>query len=420
MAKILLIDDDRIIRKMVSGSLSALGYEVVSVASGEEGLQRVKEIRPDVIVTDKMMPGIDGFEVTRRLRREPGFVNTPIIVLTSESDLDDKLGAFEAGADDYISKPFEQAELAARITALLRRSEALKAAQSQAAELTEQACTFAVHTLRGGIGCSSVAVNLAIALHQLWEGQNIILDLNMIAGQLSLMLNTPLRKTWASVGDVEPDDIDIGTIVNIVTKHTTGVHMIAAPSDPITAEQVAPQMISRMIRLMSPRYQYMVADLPHDFSSLSLEMLDIADTIFLVLAPDMASIRSASAALSVYSELGYGPEKVKLILNNTFEHGALPTKKIEAALKHPISLEIPFAPRQFISGINRGIPIVQSDADDPISIRFEDFAFKQSKEQHRQIPPANPSQTWHRVNQRINSLEAHTQKKSRSRSIFAL
>ena len=87
-----------------------------------------------------MMPVINGFELTRRLRQDPDFIHLPIVVLTSESELEDKLGAFEAGADDYLPKPFESAELIVRIASLLRRANALK--KAKAGQLVPQLSDF--------------------------------------------------------------------------------------------------------------------------------------------------------------------------------------------------------------------------------------------------------------------------------------
>ena len=420
MPHILLIDDDRIIRKLVENSLTLLGYLVTTAESGAEGLRIVKDVNPDIIVTDKIMPGIDGFEVTRRLRREPKFANTPIIILTGESELEDKLGAFEAGADDYLSKPFEHKELAARITALLRRSEALKAAQNQAEEHKNKSHITAVHSLRGGIGCSSIAVNLAMAIQNLWNLPTLLTDLVLGTGQLSLMLNKSLKNNWANLVAIKPEELDFPTVAKIISKHSSELNFIAAPSDPIVAERVSGEIIHTAFTLLRQRYQYMVADLPHNFSNSTLEILDLADQIFLVVAPDMASIRSASTALNVYSELGYDPDKIKLILNSTFEHGAIPTKKITAALKHGIVMEIPFAPKPFINGINRGTPIVIADPESAIASQFELLAFSNSQEKHQTIPPANPSMSWHRINNHLNLFEQQTNKKKRAKGMTRL
>ena len=417
MAKILVIDDDRMIRKVIEKSLASLGYEIVTAENGEDGLNRIKALKPDVVITDKVMPGIDGFEVTRQLRRQPDFAHIPILVLTGDQDLEDKLAAFEAGADDYLSKPFEKAELAARLTALLRRSEALKAAQMQVLESTDTAQLIAIHTLRGGIGASSLAVNLALCMQNLWQSSTLLIDGVLNSGQIALMLNNPLKHTWANLAKFEFSELDFNSLTAIIGKHESGLNFIASPASPTEAEKIPQDLISHSLMLLRSRYRYIIADLPHDFSNPALEILDTADSILLLLSPEMASIRSAAIALDTYDKLGYEPTKIKLVLNWTFEQGGLAIKKIEAALRHPISLVIPFAPTRFVTSINRGVPFVHSQPEDPISSLLEDFAFQQSKETDRSIPPASPSQAWHRVNGRLQII-SNNQRKSKAKMLF--
>lgn len=403
-ARVLIIDDDRIIRKIVEANLAKLGFEVISASNGMEGLQKVKTDKPDVVVTDKMMPEMDGLEVTRRLRRQPETAHIPILVLTGESELEDKVAAFEAGADDHLGKPFEAAELAVRIMALMRQVEALKAAKAQAVPQPEPeaAKLIVIHSLRGGIGCSSIAVNLALALHALWQKPTLLADMVLTAGQIALMLNSPAKHTWADLGDYEADELDGEAINSIIGNHDSGLHFIAAPANPANAEQVTTELVNKSVELLIPRYQYIVADLSHDFSNISLDLLDNADEILLLLAPEMASVRTAAIALDTYSRLGYDREFIKLLLNWTFERDGLPSKKIESALNHPISLVMPYAPKQFVGAINRGIPLIYGHPENAVSALIEDFAFRLSKEKHQNTPPESPSASWQRLNDRLN------------------
>jgi two-component system KDP operon response regulator KdpE len=116
---ILVVDDEPAIVRLVRAKLQADGYAVLTAARGEEALALLEDQRPDLIVLDLMMPGIDGFETLRRIRAES---QVPVIMLTARSGDADKLRGLEAGADDYVVKPFNPDELAARIAAVLRRT----------------------------------------------------------------------------------------------------------------------------------------------------------------------------------------------------------------------------------------------------------------------------------------------------------
>jgi two-component system response regulator MprA len=116
---ILVVDDDLPIRRMLERTLAAEGYAVSSAADGGAALAAIERSVPDVLVLDVGLPGLDGYDVCRRVRKHG--LATPILMLTARDDLDDRVNGLDAGADDYLVKPFETPELLARIRALLRR-----------------------------------------------------------------------------------------------------------------------------------------------------------------------------------------------------------------------------------------------------------------------------------------------------------
>lgn len=118
-ARILIIDDERAIRRFLNTILQAHGYEVFAANDGQEGLLGVAQHRPDLVILDLGLPGIDGIEVTRRLRE---WTNIPIVILSVRGQEADKIAALDAGADDYLTKPFSAGELMARLRAALRRA----------------------------------------------------------------------------------------------------------------------------------------------------------------------------------------------------------------------------------------------------------------------------------------------------------
>ena len=118
MAKILVVDDEPSIVNLVAAYLKPEGYEIHTASDGPSGLKAARAFKPDLIILDIMLPGIDGFEVCRELRRE---MNVPIMFLSARDDEFDRVIGLEIGGDDYISKPFHLAELNSRIKSLARR-----------------------------------------------------------------------------------------------------------------------------------------------------------------------------------------------------------------------------------------------------------------------------------------------------------
>jgi two-component system response regulator MprA len=118
--KILVVDDERAVRESLRRALALEGYEVDLAADGEEALESIRRAEPDALILDVLMPGIDGLEVSRRLRR--GGSKVPILMLTARDAIENRVEGLDAGADDYVTKPFALEELLARMRALLRRT----------------------------------------------------------------------------------------------------------------------------------------------------------------------------------------------------------------------------------------------------------------------------------------------------------
>ncbi len=119
-AKILVVDDEDGNLHLVEAMLSPLGYEVILASDGEEALAKVKETPPNVILLDTLIPKIDGFEVVRRLKKDEATKTIPVVMMTAQKAVEDRLKALEAGADDFLTKPVDEAELRARVNSLLK------------------------------------------------------------------------------------------------------------------------------------------------------------------------------------------------------------------------------------------------------------------------------------------------------------
>lgn len=136
-ARILIVDDNPTNVKVLQTRLAVEGYEIVTAADGEEALATARQQTPDLILLDVMMPKLDGFEVCRRLRADPSFPFTPIIMVTAMADSKDIVAGLEAGGDEYLTKPVDHAALAARVRSMLRIKRLHDTAETLAAEVKE-------------------------------------------------------------------------------------------------------------------------------------------------------------------------------------------------------------------------------------------------------------------------------------------
>jgi DNA-binding response OmpR family regulator len=129
-AKIMVVDDDEIVARTIERTLRAGDFQVVVVHSGVEALRAARRNPPDLMVLDVLMPGLDGYEVCRQVREDPLLNNLPILFLTAKGKEEDRITGLQAGADDYISKPFNLDELYLRVRAILRRTRRLEESET--------------------------------------------------------------------------------------------------------------------------------------------------------------------------------------------------------------------------------------------------------------------------------------------------
>lgn len=398
--RILVVDDSAMNLKVVSASLAPAGYELVTAQNGREALERVETSQPDMIILDVQMPEMNGYEVCRRLRRIPAFSAKPIMMLTANNSLEERVHGLEAGADDYMSKPFETVELQARVKALLRRFVPVAVEPAGA-----RGKTIALFSLRGGVGVSSMATNLAVGLAQIWGGQTALVDMSFLSGQSALLLNLPLRTTWGDLAPKAAEEIDADLLDRVLLSHPSGVRVLAAAPRPEQSELITSAKVASVIGVLRDRFSYVVLDLPHNFTDPTLAALDGADQIVLLLAPEIASVCATACTLDVFDQLGYSREKIALALNAPFERGGLSRKDIEATLKQPIVTALPYGGDAFLSALNRGMPPVLEHPTKPLGATLEDWAFALSSEEHRKKRPERPSPALQRVAQRAQQRQ---------------
>lgn len=399
--RVLLIDDEQFYFKLIRKTLKEAEYELEYAKTGNEGLSKVSTFEPDMIIVDLKLPEMDGFEILERLRRDPKYSIIPVIVITAQDVLSEKLKAFELGADDYLVKPFQPEELVARMGILARRGKAMRMVHQMGSASKSTSSLITVHSLRGGVGCSSIVVNLGLAFLKLWGKPTLLIDGVLTAGQISLMLDGKPGATWENLVGIDAENLDDAVINELMCPHKSGIRYIASPRYPIAADTFTTETLHILMERLKAHNEFVLVDTSHDFSDMAIQMLSMSSSILLVMAPEMASLRTALSALEIYDRLAIPTEKVKIVLNNNSSSPAIKQAQLEKVLKHPIDFVLPFEAGEVNRALNFGQPFILNNPDLPICLNLEKMAYIMSDDAHKAIPPAVPSQTWKRVTSQL-------------------
>jgi two-component system, OmpR family, response regulator MtrA len=213
-ARILVVDDDTALAEMIGIVLRGDGFEPFFCADGSLALEAFRASKPDLVLLDLMLPGLDGIEVCTQIRAESG---TPVIMLTAKSDTADVVKGLEAGADDYIVKPFNPKELIARVRTRLRPAQAAESARLQIGDLTVDAAGHEVRRGERRINLTPLEFDLLLALaskpHQVFTREML---LEQVWGYHykadTRLVNVHVQRLRAKVED-DPDNPRIVTTV---------------------------------------------------------------------------------------------------------------------------------------------------------------------------------------------------------------
>lgn len=347
MAKILVVDDDKDILRLMQFTLEKSGHKVLLANNGPQGLDLLRSSPPDLIIADIMMPEMTGYEFTRQVRETPGAKNLPLLIYSARFQPIDKQTAIEAGATDYLPKNVSPGEIINRINSLLQSGDAAKTAQANP--------LLAFFSLRGGVGVTCLAVNVGVALALSRKQPVSLIDLNPTAGHTGLMLNLRPKYTLQNITKAETPYTD-EFILSCFTQHTSGVQLLASPL--ISDTPPDPEKTKTAIRQLRPLFACNLVDLPHTVTAITDEaLLKNVTKLVLILSPDVPSLQSAAAATQILNKQGVDPQKIVPVLNRNTPVPGLSAEAIEKTLRRPLAAEIPFEPKM-LPAINNGNPLV--------------------------------------------------------------
>jgi len=375
--KVLVVDDDLNIQRVLVFALKQEGYEVMVASDGAAGVEMALEAKPDLILMDVAMPKLDGYAATQQIRAAEKEGRVPIIMLTSEAEVEQRVKGLRAGADDDIVKPFHPLELMARIKALLARGGPSTVRTSAEAPTLGRLCLF--YPAKGGVGTTTIAINTAIALARELRRRTALIDANLQFGDLRVFLDLGLD-TASIVNAINEPDLDLDLFRKLLVHHRSGIELLLAPPSPAAADVVVerqrqnPAVLSTVLGLSRRLYDYTLVDMSQTIDDFNLQLFDEADVIYVIMTADLSCLKNVRLVLETMDSLGYEKAKVQLVLNRSNAYTGINVSNAESALGRKIDYQIINEYRGAISALNSGEPFMSSRPDSTLGKSVMEFA----------------------------------------------
>ena len=379
--KVIIVDDIAESRENLRKLLQFENdFQVLGAArTGKEGINLAKEMDPDVVLMDINMPDMDGITATEIIRKEHPLVQ--IVILSVQGDPNYMRRAMLAGARDFLTKPPSVDDLISTIRTAGKLAQEERRKEQKRASLQGDLGGFGggymlqgvslgkvivVYSPKGGVGCTTLATNLAVTLHN-EETPVVMVDASLQFGDIAVMLN---ERGQNSIIDLTPrvDELDQEVIEDVLVSHKlSGIKVLTSPTQPEQAEKVTPTSYVKIIEFLKRMFSYIVIDTSSFLSDVTLSTIDISDIMVLVASQDIPCISNIRTFVDLLDALEYDRSKIIFSLNRYDKRIAITPEAIGDNLKINVSSILPLDDKVVIPSVNRGVPFVLSDKSKPIS-----------------------------------------------------
>ena len=370
--KILIVDDDVDTLRLVGLMLQRQGYEISAASNGSQGLAKALEERPDLILLDVMMPDMDGYEVTRRLRKNPVTVAIPILMFTAKTQLDNKVTGFEVGADDYLTKPTHPTELQSHVKALLARAVHKEPKDIVTASPEQHGYVIGVLSARGGLGVSSLAANLAAGIFTRTQSDVILAELTPGQGVFGINFDVPTQKGLTEILQGSVVEVTREKVQASLVPHTSGIKLFLAsdnPRDITLTSQVT--NYEALVSRLSSLARFIVLDLGTGLPTFVQKILPMCAERIIVMEGTPSTIQHTKMLIDNIVDMHIDRKSISVVLNNRQRSEAqMSWTQVQEKLGHSIASTLTPAPELFLQAERMQTPAVMCQPTNMTSQQF--------------------------------------------------
>lgn len=355
---ILLLEADPTAGDEIRATLTRGGH-TVATALDVEGAIRMAPSHQMVII-DAVAGPMSAPDACRALRANAESATKPILCISRTDDVEERIAFLEAGADDVMARPFDARELEARVEALVvrfQRSRDMSPMTETGPEPRRARRVVVVFSPKGGVGTTTIAVNVATVARQLHPDRTLLVDLDLQFGQVVTHLNLPLNHSLADLARDDEALRDPELLRTYITTHDSGLQVIGAPGSPELAQLVTGKHVERLIATALTSFEAIVIDAGSTLDERSLAAFEAANSIILPIVAELGALKALHTMLDYLNETGSVMGKATFVLNNIFAKDLLKSSDVEGFLGTKMGVELPYDPLIYVKAVNEGVPV---------------------------------------------------------------
>lgn len=369
--KILIVDDDLETIRLIGMVLQRQGYQIVTATNGAEALSLALKEQPNLILLDLMMPDMDGNQVTRKLRDNPKTSKIHILMFSAKNQVEDKVSSYEAGVDEFLTKPIHPAELVARIKSVLSRSTISEASSGK------KGYTIGIISAKGGLGASTIALNLGISLFNKTQRGVICAEVNPGHGCWASELGYANSNGLVDLLSMKATEITPNLIENQLYSTPFGVRLLLSSNHikdtALMSNSAQLEAVLQQIPLLVP---ITVLDIGANYFSYIGKVLSSCNELIMITDPFPNTVKHTKALIDDMVSQNLLASKILnvVIVNRVQSSIQLTRQKVREMLGQDVIGLISPAPELSYHAGLQGLPMIKAQPENLVSVQINELA----------------------------------------------